>query len=607
MSATASVREQELASDAFQGSRVGFPIWTSLVTGAAGSAVCSWLVWVVNHAFPGQPERVCLLVGALCGLTIAGCIAFDWFRARRLEAERSGRLVLAAAAIWLVGVCLYCLSFYVAFPADILCWSESDFVNDIIKFRMSHPLYTAQAENESFVYPPGSQIITYLLASAFGKGASVPAYRWVQLSFTILAACFGLHCASALRSQAGKTDPRSSPDVTWGIFGFAALFLIATNPTTNHFIVLLHNDALSQLVTVLAYCLLIRYAITRNHRLLVAMAILPAAGLLIKQSLVIWVLFYAMQVLLFSGAGSVRRALLLVAASISLVAATFGACYFAWGEHFVYWMFTVLSRHTVSPIRSFQHVVAVWPFFAAGLFGGWVLIRNRANSVLLGPWLVWLILIGAETYTSGIAWMLNHIGPGSLIAGAWFVAGLSRIWPSLTRGIGFAGVLRSALVTAGVLLVFAGFDTVRAPVPPVSQSSLDYVKRIEVEASKGDPATVLIDAGSWMYLPRGIVMKDRAPSIGERGYSETGDFSAFIRRLQNRQYSRILVRNFNEPDFWYDHSMWSTPSGIKKVLLENYEVVATIPGVTPGPGSIESPYLFGEISVLSPSIRASVQ
>ncbi len=40
---------------------------------------------------------------------------------------------------------------------------------------------------------------------------------------------------------------------------------------------------------------------------------------------------------------------------------------------------------------------------------------------------------------------------------------------------------------------------------------------------------VLLDAGTWAYFKDGVVMKDRAPSIGERGHSQTGDFSGICR------------------------------------------------------------------------------
>ena len=44
-----------------------------------------------------------------------------------------------------------------------------------------------------------------------------------------------------------------------------------------------------------------------------------------------------------------------------------------------------------------------------------------------------MLLLIVEVYTSGVAWMLNHIGPASLIAGVWFLAGMLRISVEVDR------------------------------------------------------------------------------------------------------------------------------------------------------------------------------
>jgi hypothetical protein len=56
-----------------------------------------------------------------------------------------------------------------------------------------------------------------------------------------------------------------------------------------------------------------------------------------------------------------------------------------------------------------------------------------------------------------------------------------------------------------------------------------------------------------------------------------------------------MVRNFNSPDFWYDHFLWSEFSGIRQALLDNYYEAGIISGVEGG-----DRYLFSDISVLAP-------
>ena len=75
-------------------------------------------------------------------------------------------------AILLAASYFFYASYYIALPADIVIWSESDYVNDILKFRLGYPIFTAQVNNESFTYVPGSQILTYFFARTAGRPLS---------------------------------------------------------------------------------------------------------------------------------------------------------------------------------------------------------------------------------------------------------------------------------------------------------------------------------------------------------------------------------------------------------------------------------------------------
>ena len=105
--------------------------------------------------------------------------------------------------------------------------------------------------------------------------------------------------------------------------------------------------------------------------------------------------------------------------------------------------------------------------------------------------------------------------------------------------------------------------------------------------------------GTWVYIRDGVVMKDRAPSIGERGWSQTGNFSGILQRLEQKYYTKILVRNLHSPDFWYDHDSWGRSSHIRQTLMENYKEVGKINAVE-GLSPNEMPYGFNEISILVP-------
>jgi hypothetical protein len=493
------------------------------------------------------------------------------------------------------------VSFYVSFPADILIWSEGDFVNDIVKFRVGYPFYSAQANNESFVYAPGSRLLTYLLAWLMGKATSIPLYRAIQLGYTVLASFIALLCCRQLLNI-GFPAQRFRIETYWGAVWLPTFFLLATNPLTNPFVHNLHDDALAQLLSITAYYLLLRYIVAPGQRVLMLMALVPGIGFFVKQSLAVWALFYCGHMALFDHPRSLRRLVLFALVAFGGIAAVAAGCYLLWGDHFIYWTVTVLGSHGVSPLRTFQHMLDAWAYWAVGLLGGLVLIRGKQFHHILSPWLIWFVLFLIETYTSGIAWMRNHMGPGSLIAGIWLVAAFVKLWPSLTRltpGKSRPHAwLRAGATVATMGLLFGGFGVVRIPMRPFSSDANRYVKDIEKEF-EGQPAeNVLLDAGSWMYLRQGVVMKDRAPSIGERGYSETGDFSGVILRLQERRYAKILLRNLHEPDFWYDHFLWRTSSNIRKTLLDNYYEIGRI--MAAQGGQKQDPYLFGDISILVP-------
>ncbi len=583
------------------------PLGSLLPGVAAFLAACplALLIARINLLMPARPEHAVALVGACCALLISvPAVIYAIAKRRTVVPERLGLVVLLSFVVVLTGIDLYTLWTQIIFPADILIWSESDFVNDIIKLRVGYPLYTAQVNNDSSVYMPGAQLLTYGIAALFGHPTSVPVLRAIQLGYTVLAAVIGaLAVRRVLQSSApnlGLRNPR-----LWAAIWVPALFLVATNSITNPFIVNLHNDALAQLITVTAFWLLLEYAATRDRRVLTAMALLPAAGIFVKQSLAVWAVLYCVYLLIFDRPRSFARVLASGAGAFGGIAAIVGAGYLIWGRDFIYWTITVLGAHGVNPLRSIQHVLDAWTYFAVGLAAGLVLLRGPAFQKLFGPWSVWLTVFGLAAYTSGIAWMLNHLGPGSMIAGIWFLAAAALLWTdhmAAPAPLATDRWMRPALAVGVAVLLSSGLGVIRIPLPTFTPDATRYVREIEKEFEGLPPQDVLLDAGSWVYAKSGVVMKDRAPSIGDRGYSRTGDFSALLDRIAQQRYAKILVRNFHSPDFWYDHSLWAESSGIRQALEANYHEVGTIAAVRERDAT-HGRYLFNPISILIRNAR----
>jgi hypothetical protein len=561
------------------------------------------LIYAVNKALPEQPERAVMVVGSLFVIVLliapAMYLLVQW---RTVVASRLCLVVLATIGVVLTAIYLYWVSFYVSFPADILTWSESDFVNDTLKLHIGYPLYSAQANNESYTYTPAAQVLTYGLAWLFGRPFSVPTYRAIQLGFTLISAFIATLCCGELLARVNPGQ-KNEYDPLWNTIWLPFFFLIATNFLTNPFVYNLHGDSLAQALSVAAFWLLLRYTRTQNKKLLPLMAIIPSLGFLVKQSLAIWAVLYCIQLAVFEYPRSFKRLLAFGSATFGTLGIVLAASYLMWGHDFFYWTVDALSKHPISILRSFQHMLDIWPYFVIALLSAIVMLRGRNFRPLLGPWLIGMALLTAETYTSGAAWMRNHIGPGCLIASIWFITSLVRVWPTIDLGEsqGASRVyLNAGIAVAALGLLYGGLGIVRIPLRPIPTDAYRYVNDIEKEFVSQPAKGVLLDVGTWVYTRDGVIMKDRAVSIGERGYTDTADFSGILQRLRQKSYSKILVRRLHSRDFWYDHYLWRHPSGIREALLQNYQEVGQIQGVRQIKVEEDTPYLFSDISILVP-------
>src|SRR5579884_130782 len=139
--------------------------------------------------------------------------------------------------------------------------------------------------------------------------------------------------------------------------------------------------------------------------------------------------------------------------------------------------------------------------------------------------------------------MLNHLGPASLIAGVWFLAGLVRLWSSIQPNATSRPALQRwfdvGVAVALIGLLFSGLKVVRVPVNTMPTDSYRYVSEIDREFQGQNPESILLDMGTWIYLDDGVVMKDRVSPFGDRGINGTGDFSGMIDRLDHKQYAKI--------------------------------------------------------------------
>jgi hypothetical protein len=558
----------------------------------------------VHTMLPGDPERAVQWIGVIFLAVIVLTLAFHLILHRRaLNPPVLGLLALTSLGMLLVAAYLYWVSLYVIFPADILIWAESPFVMDVLKLRLGYPIYTAEANNESFSYTPGAQLLTHVVTWLLGGTTSLAIWRVIQVSCVLCAAIAAFFCCRELVKLSYPVGALRHAN-RWHALWLPGLFLVATNSLTNPFVHNLHNDALALFVSTLAYWLLLKYISSRSTFVLALMALVPAGGFFVKQNLAIWLPIYCIYLVLFDLPRRVLRLLSFGVFAIGGIGLVIGSCYLLWGEHFVYWVFN-FGKHPVSILRSLEHVLDAWAYFVIGLVGGLLLLRHRVSLQLLGAWLVWLGLMLVETWTSGIGWTRHHLGPGSVIAAIWFFSSLPRLWTMANIVAREKSTLdiwvNTGILVAVVSLLFSGLGVIRIPVKHFSNDAYRYVEEIEKEFDGQNAELILLDVGSWMYSRQAVVMKDRAVSIWDRAYNGTGDFSAMIRRLRKKHYTKILVRSFDSPKFVYENALWSKPSGIRQALLENYQLVGKIQRVEKKTHEYVPPMFFEEISIFVPN------
>ena len=208
-------------------------------------------------------------------------------------------------------------------------------------------------------------------------------------------------------------------------------------------------------------------------------------------------------------------------------------------------------------------------------------------------------LLAIEAYTSGIAWMVNHLGPGSFLAALWFLAALHNRWLGAAPDPGLPPLtawIRTGAATAVLVLAFRGLGLIPEPATTLPPDAVRYARAIEAEF-RGAPADrVLLDYGTWPYLASRVVTRDHAGPFGEAGYTQTADFSGLMGRIETGYYARVLIRDFDGPDLAYDHASWPVSSGIREALARHYREVRRIPAVA---GNRIPPW-FKAVSVLEP-------
>ena len=134
-----------------------------------------------------------IALGALMAVAgFAGALGM----ARRVadRGELDGRWAIAAllAAVSFLAIASLVYVFgFLRIPVDLVSFSESPFVDDIIKLRLGAPIYSPVADNNTYPYTPGTQILTYGIAQLLGAPTSIPTLGAATIRRTATAVEYG--------------------------------------------------------------------------------------------------------------------------------------------------------------------------------------------------------------------------------------------------------------------------------------------------------------------------------------------------------------------------------------------------------------------------------
>jgi hypothetical protein len=333
------------------------------------------------------------------------------------------------------------------------------------------------------------------------------------------------------------------------------------------------------------------------------MVLLPAAGFMVKQSQVIWWPLLTLY-LLVSDPRRWRLAVLFGAGGAGVVALCILLCYLAWGVDYLWWVFGALGAKEVSVVRSALHLLGAGGYGIMVIVALGVLAQYSRDRPVLAIWALVAILMIVEAYTSGVAWVSNHLGPAALLGTAVFLTAMARLW-SMPAAVGALASmnLRRVVIAVTLLLVPGALGLVRLPANPVSPDLHRYVAAIEAEFEGLSASRVLLDNGSWIYLREGVLMKDRSSPVAlhvgqNQPVISHQHLRCTIERIRAQTYDRILTRALYSPESHYDANFRG--SGVRQALLSSYGEVRRIPAVE----GIEEWWpksLLLEISVMEPA------
>jgi len=478
----------------------------------------------------------------------------------------------------------------ILFPWDLRMFSESTLLTDMLKMTAGYGPYTRPADQNSFIYAPGLEYLTFGLLRPFGAQLDIRACRAVTVLVGVSAALVAGRIAVRFAEALGTVGHRRAARF---VAASVAVLVVFKSFTADG----CHPDNLHCLHAMLVVALCGAAVDGQSFRIAALAVVVAGLGVAVKQTALPGALGALVVVLgLCRRSFGVARSAALAALSALSVIAGAWLVFHGPGK---FWALDVPSHHTVelerfyglvAHVMSVPHRVLLLLTFVPSVLYLAMRTGGRARAVL-GPWLVigaTEVLPSLASYFKVLGWW-NNLTILDLWAALPVLGIIAHVVhaPRNERPLVGRAVAGGALVTLLVALV-----PTRAW-PKHGQFELGRALDAAVAGDVAGGRRVLVSMGSATLVHAGVldVPLDRVTSIGERFVAGLDDFSETKARLSARYYDKIYLLGEEAPAY---------PPDVEKVIDASYHPVGTIDGDGMSPVNEDQ---FGVMGLMRGGVR----
>jgi hypothetical protein len=478
----------------------------------------------------------------------------------------------------------------ILFPWDLRMFSESTLLTDMLKMTAGHGPYTHPGDQNSFIYAPGLEYLTFGLLRPLGAQLDIRACRAVTVLVGLAAALVAGRIAVRFAEALGTVSHRRTARFVAASVAALVVFKSFTADAC-------HPDNLYCLHAMLVIALCGAAVDRQSFGMAVLAVVVAGLGVAVKQTALPGALGALVVVLGLCrrSFGLARSAVLAALSAISVIA---GAWLVFHGSG-RFWALEVPSHQMieiervyglVGHVMSVPHRVLLLLVFVPSVLYLAIRTGDRARAVL-GPWLVvgaTEVLPSLASYFKVLGWW-NNLTILDLWAALPVLGVIAHVVhaPRAERPVVARAVAGGALVTLFVALV-----PTRAW-PKHGQFVLGSALDAAVAGDVGTGRRVLVSMGSATLVHAGVldVPLDRVTSIGERFVAGLDDFAETKARLSTRYYDKIYILGEEAPAY---------PADVQDVIDASYHVVGTIDGDGMSPANED---LFGVMGLMRGGVR----